>query len=83
MVLGSFILNDNWIFNNNIYYLMIKDHDLFIKYISLFKLITFLAASGNPLIIYKIGMVRICMKYMDINIKKIYYISIIIVNLLL
>ena len=82
MASGSSILDDNWILDSNVCCSIIKDHDLFIEYISLSKLITFSAASGDLLIIYKISMVRICMEYMNIDIKKIYYILTIIINLL-
>ena len=79
---GSFILDNDWILDSDTYCLIIKNHDFFVKYISFFKLITFSVASRDPLIIYKIGTVCIRIKYMNVNIKKIYYISTIIINLL-
>ena len=82
MISDSFISNNNWILDSDVCCSITKDHDLFIEYIPLSKLITFSAASENPLIIYEIGMVHICMEYMNINIKKIYYIPTMIVNLL-
>ena len=82
MISGNFILNNDWILDSDVYCLITKDHNFFVKYTSLSKLITFSAASGDSLIAYRIGTIHIHMEYMDVDIKKVYYIPTMIANLL-
>ena len=82
MASGSSIPDDDWVLDSGACRSMTKDRDLFVEYTPLPKPITFSAASGDPLIAYGIGTVRICMEYMDVDIKKVYYISTVVANLL-
>jgi hypothetical protein len=76
------IPDDDWVLDSGACRSMTKDRELFVEYTPLPKPITFSAASGDPLIAYGIGTVRIRMEYMDVDIKKIYYIPTVVTNLL-
>ena len=82
MALGNFILNNDWVLDSGACCSITKDRDLFVEYTPLPKPIIFSAASGDPLIAYGIDTVRIRMEYMDVDIKKVYYIPTVITNLL-
>ena len=78
----SFLSDNDWIYDSEIFQTMIKTMNHYVEYFSLSKSLIFEDVTDESCMTYDVETVQIWMKYRDVFIKEIYYIFKVVDNLL-